>query len=246
MGCGLCLSVVGGVVGVVEVSAPDTAQPGRCPAAANGRRCFYDAGHGGKHFAKDSANYYVWGEDAPDTQRPDVEAIREHVAHIARGCRSGLSHNPTIHEHEIDAALDRLAAALAAETAARQGWREQAQRIIAAVFDQERRADRAEADLAAARRVVEAADKCRAGAVGGRGYVSVQRDAWAALMDALASLPVEPRAPENFTRGFGVNNEMPTGGTPRGLPVEPPPPSEPRLEDEPFYPETTHGDGLTA
>lgn len=41
----------------------------------------------------------------------DVDTIRENVADIARGCRSGRSHNPAVYEAAIGAALDRLAAA---------------------------------------------------------------------------------------------------------------------------------------
>ena len=36
--------------------------------------------------------------------------VREHVAHIARGCRSGVSHNPAVHEQAIEADLTALVA----------------------------------------------------------------------------------------------------------------------------------------
>lgn len=39
-----------------------------------------------------------------DVHAPWCDALREHVAHIARGCRSGLSHNPAVHEQAIEAA----------------------------------------------------------------------------------------------------------------------------------------------
>jgi len=35
--------------------------------------------------------------------------VRVQVAHIARGCRSGLSHNPAVYEQEIDRLLDAQA-----------------------------------------------------------------------------------------------------------------------------------------
>jgi dihydropteroate synthase len=34
--------------------------------------------------------------------------ILEHVAHIARGCRSVTSHNPAVHEQAIEAAVDEV------------------------------------------------------------------------------------------------------------------------------------------
>ena len=38
------------------------------------------------------------------------QTVRVNVAYIARGCRSGLSHNPAVHEQAVDAALAELAA----------------------------------------------------------------------------------------------------------------------------------------
>lgn len=34
--------------------------------------------------------------------------IREHVGHIARGCRSSVSHNPAVHERAIEDVLTSL------------------------------------------------------------------------------------------------------------------------------------------